>query len=182
MGILNPKPLSFGKCYNTKGTPFQSPSPKLPQQPNPTQASCHGCSVIHDRKLSSTSLTAFLTRVITTLPPTSDLSTTLQHFADEVEALVADATEAQQRDYTLTSEFEIDERPGARATGTSAKLRREADRAMLTGEDEEYTRLVVVINEYLKQVVEYVPPFRPDVGRESLLFKFMRALCLGVWS
>lgn len=62
----------------------------------------------------------------------------------------------------LTSEFDIESRPGKRATKVSAKLRQERDRENMTSKDEEYTKLTESVNEVLKEVFEYV--LSPLVG------------------
>jgi 2',3'-cyclic-nucleotide 2'-phosphodiesterase (5'-nucleotidase family) len=55
----------------------------------------------------------------------------------------------------LVSEYDIQERPGMRATKISQKVRQEKDLANMTSEDEEYTKLVETINQYLKELFMY---------------------------
>lgn len=108
----------------------------------------------------------FLSDVIESLPE-SDLRDTFQHFLDEIEALTADAEMAVDTTsntpqklapkVSLTSEFEIESRPGMRSTKVSQKLRQEKDRANMTIEDEEYTKLVSTLNDVLKEVFSYSP-------------------------
>lgn len=103
----------------------------------------------------------FLSSTIESLPE-SDLQETFQHFLDEIEGLAADAEMAVPttantplkpvQKLSLTSEFEIEARPGMRSTKVSQKLRQEKDRANMTSEDEEYTKLVGTLNDVLKDV------------------------------
>lgn len=58
---------------------------------------------------------------------------------------------------SLTSEFDIESRPGMRSTKVSQKLRQEKDRANMASEDEEYTKLVGSLNDVLKDIFSYFP-------------------------
>jgi hypothetical protein len=55
----------------------------------------------------------------------------------------------------LTSEFEIEERPGIRPTKVSQKLRQELDRANMTTADTKYTTLLEELNEFLREIFSY---------------------------
>ena len=93
---------------------------------------------------------------------------TFQDFLDEIEGLTADAEMAVPtpantplkpvQKLSLTSEFEIEARPGMRPTKVSQKLRQEKDRANMTSEDEQYTKLVGTLNDILKEVFSYLSP------------------------
>ena len=88
---------------------------------------------------------------------------TFQQYLEEVEALAEDAqnippatsknTTHKSQKHALTSEFDIQSRPGMRSTKVSQKLRQEKDRANMTSEDEEYTKLVESLNEILKEIL-----------------------------
>jgi hypothetical protein len=92
--------------------------------------------------------------------PESELQDTFQQYLEEIEVLTEEAqnippTTSNTRDksqkHALTSEFDIQSRPGMRSTKVSQKLRQEKDRANMTSEDEEYTKLVESLNEILKE-------------------------------
>ena len=70
----------------------------------------------------------------------------------------AETNENILRDRKLTSEFEIEARPGMRSTKVSQKLRQEKDRKNMTSEDTEYTKLVESLNDYLKEIFAYLSP------------------------
>ncbi len=117
----------------------------------------HGTDV---RKFSSTSLVEFLSSTVEALPE-SELQDTLQQYLEEVEALAEEAqtishttsnTPQKSQKHTLTSEFDIQSRPGMRPTKVSQKLRQENDRANMSSEDAEYTKLLESLNEILKEV------------------------------
>ena len=85
---------------------------------------------------------------------------TFQQYLEEIEALTEEAqnippttsnTPQKSQKHALTSEFDIQSRPGMRSTKVSQKLRQEKDRANMTSEDEEYTKLVESLNEILKE-------------------------------
>jgi hypothetical protein len=93
--------------------------------------------------------------------PESELQDIFQQYLEETEALAEDAqnipsvtSKLPQRSqkHALTSGFDIQSRPGMRSTKVSQKLRQEKDRANMTSEDEEYTKLVESLNEILKEV------------------------------
>ena len=93
--------------------------------------------------------------------PESELQDTFQQYLEEIEALAENAqkippttsnTPHKPKNHALTSEFDIQSRPGMRSTKVSQKLRQEKDRANMTSEDEEYTKLVKSLNEFLKDV------------------------------
>jgi hypothetical protein len=114
------------------------------------------------RKFSSASLVAFLTSSIDALPTSSEIRQKFEGFVEEIEGILADndirETSVSQninQKQTLISEYDIQERPGMRNTKVSQKLRQEKDRANMTREDEEYTKLVQIINEYLKELFAY---------------------------
>ena len=123
-------------------------------------------SLSNSRKFSSASLIEFLSSTIEALPE-SDLQDTFQDFLDEIEGLAADAeivatttstsTQKTGQKPSFISQFEIESRPGMRSTKVSQKLRQEKDRANMTSEDEEYTKIVRTLNEVLKEVFSYVP-------------------------
>jgi Skp family chaperone for outer membrane proteins len=116
---------------------------------------------VNDRKFSSTSLIEFLSSTIDALPPSStDLIDLFTQYLEEIQLLAQEAKTSQQplanerqtKKLALTSEFEIESRPGMRSTRVSAKLRQERDRENMTSEDEEYTKLIESINEFLKDL------------------------------
>lgn len=120
--------------------------------------------ITHDRKFSSASVLKFLKDVVEELPESSEIAETFQLCVDEIEGLAADAEIALKAadtpqkggsKYALTSGFEIESRPGMRSTKISQKLRQEKDRANMTTEDEEYTKIVVAINDVLKELFLY---------------------------
>jgi hypothetical protein len=108
------------------------------------------------------SLVAFLTSSIDALPPSSEIRQKFEGYVEEIEGILADndireqsASYITNQRQTLISEYDIHERPGMRNTKVSQKLRQEKDRANMTREDEEYTKLVENINEYLKELFAY---------------------------
>jgi hypothetical protein len=122
------------------------------------------CSSANIRKFSSTTLVEFLSNTLQVLPE-SELRESFQEYLEEIEALTTEAEittpskpDTQQKKpqkHALTSEFEIQARPGMRKTRVSQKLRQEKDRANMTSEDEDYTRLVECINDHLKEIFTY---------------------------
>ena len=108
------------------------------------------------------SLVAFLTSSIDVLPPSSEILQKFEGYLDEIEGILADndikeasaAHDINQRQ-TLISEYDIHERPGMRSTKVSQMLRQQKDRANMTREDKEYTKLVENINDYLKELFAY---------------------------
>lgn len=115
------------------------------------------------RKFSSTSLVQFLTSTIEALPEL-ELRDIFQQYLEEIEELAAEAqltipsasnTPQKQQKHALISEFDIESRPGTRTTKVSQKLRQERDRANMTSEDEEYTKLIESLNDLLKEVFMY---------------------------
>jgi len=124
---------------------------------------------VDSRKFSSTSLIEFLSTTIDALPPSSTtLIDLLSQYLEEIQLLTQEAQSQetlrkQIPKMNLTSEFDIESRPGMRSTKVSAKLRHHLDRENMTSKDEEYTKLTESVNEVLKEVFEYV--LYPFVGR-----------------
>jgi len=121
-------------------------------------------SKANPRKFSSTSLVEFLTNAIDALPEISEVSEAFQQYLDELEMLSCKTQEIapmntpeKSRIRTLTSEFEIQSRPGMRATKVSQKLRQEKDRENMSSQDQEYTKLLESLNDYLKEIFQYPP-------------------------
>jgi hypothetical protein len=118
---------------------------------------------VYCRKFSSTRLIAFLSSVIDVLPESSELQETFQYYLNEVKRLVEESTldtisnvsQKPSGKHTLISQFDIESRPGMRSTKVSQKLRQERDRANMTSEDAEYTKLVGEINDVLKELFGY---------------------------
>jgi len=106
---------------------------------------------------------------------------TFQQCIEEVEGLAADAEVPNipntPHKHALTSEFEIESRPGMRSTKVSQKLRQEKDRANMTIEDEEYTKIVIAINDILKELFLYdleLHISRIDICLHKLMFPYTR--------
>ena len=86
-----------------------------------------------------------------------------QQYLDEVKALTrgsgvgapSSSNTPQKQKNDLVSEFDIRSRPGMRSTKVSQKLRQEKDRANMTTEDAEYTKLMESFNELLKETFAY---------------------------
>jgi hypothetical protein len=79
---------------------------------------------------------------------------------EEAQITVASTSNTSQeaQKNALVSEFDIESRPGMRSTKVSQKLRQEKDRANMTSEDEEYTKLVENLNEFLKEIFTFLLP------------------------
>ena len=115
-------------------------------------------------------MTGFLSSTIDALPETSGISDVFQQYLEEIEILSGPTDEVVakhgSRSRDLTSEFEIESRPGLRPTKISQKLRQEKDRANMSSEDEEYTRLVESLNDDIKEIFTY-HPILPELTKKS---------------
>ena len=92
------------------------------------------------------------------LPQTSKAREFLQDLAADHTSLLEEtepADEAEKVTGQLTSEFEIQERPGLRQTKISQKLRQERDRANMTTADTKYTALLEELNDFLQEILSY---------------------------
>jgi hypothetical protein len=115
-----------------------------------------------NRVFSSSSLVKFLSDSIEALPESSEVHSIFQQYLDDICALEAEAVlmastapHKGQTKHELVSDYDIQSRPGMRVTNVSQKKRQEQDRANMTSEDKEYTKIVANLNEILVEIFKY---------------------------